>query len=168
LLVPQDPSRIAVASWQFVGEDGAATGATVANYEDKKLGTKCQMKVAGDEVIRCIPASLIRIFFADARCTIPFVIPGPADPWTRWFPGQIVDRLEDGCGYEWEVFARGPQRPAPETRFAEGPLGVGCGQVPIDQPGRYFAVGPQITPKHFVAFRESQPPGRRIRRSGKR
>jgi hypothetical protein len=166
LLVPRDPSRIAVASWQFVGEDGAATGATIASYHDRKLGTKCEMKVAADGMVRCLPSCLVRIFFADARCTVPIVVPDVARPSTRWFPGRIVNRSNDGCGYGLRVCALRPKRPAPHATFLPGLYDVGCERVP-DQPGRYFAVGPEIPPRHFVEFRESQPPRRHIGSSRK-
>jgi len=185
LLVPRDPSRIAVASWQFVGEDGSAPGATVASYQDEKLGTKCEMKMAADGVVRCLPAILYRIFYADDRCTVPIGRSDAAGPSIRWFPARLVNPYnplrpeflpppkrkshpDNRCIYKLEVFALGPERPAPDATFVPGLLEIGCQWVPMDRPGRYYSVGPEIPPRDFVAFRESRPRRRHVRGSRKR
>jgi hypothetical protein len=148
-------SRINVTWSQLVGADGTVTAPT-EELRDEKLGTGCDLRVASDGVIRCLPSnpSIAGGYdwqwsaFADPSCRIPLAR-GP-NPRKHPKPSYAVEwTTVEGKSAE-HFFPIAGEYPASAPVFS--PFPGKCTEVERLPFHWYFAVGPELAAAEFVAF----------------
>ena len=128
---------------------GAAASSGAFPWYDSERDENCRFKIAGDGVVRCLPASLETAgTFADSDCTVPIMVgydTGCGEPvrYGHRFTGVGVT-----CGLVLHLYAYGA--PLGTTTYYDG--GAGCEEVQAGAGETLYAMGAEIPPTDFVGF----------------